>query len=63
MSTKKIHVKRMRGVPVYHDELKTKRTINLTDTAWAILRAKSNENEQSVSQYVETWARSLDELR
>jgi hypothetical protein len=52
--------KRMKGVPVHHDELKTKRTINLTDTAWAILRLKSTEAKISISEYIETWARGLN---
>jgi hypothetical protein len=54
--------KRMKGVPVHHDELKTKRTINLTDTAWSILKTKSIENGLSISEYIETWARGLNEL-
>jgi hypothetical protein len=44
MSTRK----RMKGVPVHHDELKAKRTINLTDTAWSILKTKSVENGLSI---------------
>jgi hypothetical protein len=54
--------KRMKGVPVYHDELKIKRTVNLTDTAWAILKAKSSETGSSISEYIETWAKGLNEL-
>lgn len=55
MSTKK-----MRGVPVYYDELKKLRSVNLTDTAWGILRTKSLEKEISISEYIERWVREID---
>jgi hypothetical protein len=49
--------KRMKGVPVHHDELKAKRTINLTDTAWAKVKAMGLEQNISASEVIERWAR------
>jgi hypothetical protein len=54
MSTKK----KMKNVPVLYDELKTKRTINLTDTAWGLLKTRATKKGISISEHIETWARS-----
>ena len=50
----------MKGVPVHHDELKAKRTINLTDTAWAKVKAMALEQDISASEVIERWARAKD---
>jgi hypothetical protein len=54
MSTKK----KMKNVPVLYDELKTKRTVNLTDTAWGLLKDRATQKGISISEHIEIWARS-----
>lgn len=60
MSSKKQHKsqKRMRGIPVYYDELKKKHTVTVTDTAWKILQDSARQNDISVGELIERWARS-----
>ena len=49
----------MRGIPVDWDELKVKRTIMLTDTAWKKLEAQALELGVSRSEYIEQLARGI----
>jgi hypothetical protein len=41
-----------------YDELKTKRTVNLTDTAWGLLKDRATQKGISISEHIEIWARS-----
>jgi hypothetical protein len=50
--------KKMKNVPVLYDELKTKRTVNLTDTAWSLLKDRATQKGISISEHIEIWARS-----
>ena len=50
--------KRTKGVPVYWDELKSKRTLTLTDTAWNQLKSKAEELGVSKSELIEALSRS-----
>lgn len=49
--------KRIKGVPVYWDELKSKRTLTLTDTAWNELRIKAEQLGVSKSELIEALSR------
>lgn len=51
--------KRMRNIPVYYEELKKLSSVNLTDTAWTLLRDKSLEKGLSISEYIERWVREI----
>ncbi|NEO96421.1 MAG: hypothetical protein F6K56_42355 [Moorea sp. SIO3G5] len=50
--------KRMRGVPVHHDELKKPHTVWLTGAAWKWLQLSAKESNTSVGEFVENWIRS-----
>ncbi|AOX02421.1 hypothetical protein BJP34_25920 [Moorena producens PAL-8-15-08-1] len=50
--------KRMRGVPVYYDELKKQHGILLTDTAWKWLQLSAKESGISIGEFLERWIRS-----
>jgi hypothetical protein len=52
--------KRIRNVPVLHDEIKKRHGILLTDTAWTLLVNEAQKNKVSVSEMIESWARSLE---
>ena len=56
MATKK----RLRNVPILHDEVKAKRTVLLTPTAWSKIKLLSAKQGISASELVESWARNLD---
>lgn len=49
--------KRIKGIPVYWDELKSKRTLTLTDTAWNQLRIKAERLGVSKSELIEALSR------
>jgi hypothetical protein len=51
--------KRIRGIPILHDELKKTRGLDLTDTAWEIIAIASQVQGLSKSEFVEQWARAL----
>jgi hypothetical protein len=51
--------KRTKGVPVFWDELKSKRTLTLTDTAWNQLGTKAEELGVSKSELIEALSRSV----
>ena len=52
--------KRLKNIPVIHDELKKKRTINLTDTAWNKIKFTAVAQKTSVSEILEKIIRELD---
>ena len=56
MSTRKGQ-KGQKNIPYLHDEVKTKRTVLLTPTAWEILKTKAKDKGISVSELMEQWAR------
>lgn len=56
MSTRK-GKKGQKNIPYLHDEVKTKRTVILTPTAWARLKSRAKEKSVSVSELIEEWAR------
>lgn len=51
--------KRIKNVPVLHNEVKKRHGLLLTDTAWEALRKKAREDGTSISEIIETWAKSL----
>ncbi|EGJ33682.1 MULTISPECIES: hypothetical protein [Moorena] len=50
--------KRMRGIPVYYDELKKQHGVFLTDTAWKWLQLSAKDSGSSVGEFLERWIRS-----
>ncbi|EGJ30372.1 hypothetical protein LYNGBM3L_51140 [Moorena producens 3L] len=50
--------KKMRGVPVYYDELKKPHTIMFTDSVWKWLQLSAKDSNTSVGEFIERWARS-----
>jgi hypothetical protein len=51
--------KRLKNVPILHDELKEKRTVSLTCTAWNAIKISANQQGVSASECIELWARSI----
>ncbi|HEY9830884.1 MAG TPA: hypothetical protein V6D26_09905 [Stenomitos sp.] len=49
----------MKGIPVYWDELKSKRTLTLTDTAWECLGQKAERIGVSKSELIEALSRGV----
>ena len=49
--------KRLKNVPVLHDEVKKKRTVVLTPTAWENIRKEAKIRGISASEVIERWAR------
>ena len=56
MSTKKGQ-KRLKNIPVLHDEVKERHQIVVTPTAWDNMRSKALKEGISVSELIETLAR------
>ena len=52
--------KRVKNTPVFYDEMKKRRGINLTDTAWGILARQAKIENISVSELIERYARRLN---
>ena len=52
--------KRVKNTPVFYDEMKKRRGINLTDTAWGILARRAKIEKISVSELIERYARNLN---
>ncbi|MBG1262666.1 hypothetical protein [Nostoc commune] len=48
MTTKK----RLKNIPVLHDEVKTKRTVVLTPTAWKNIKAEAANQKTSASELI-----------
>jgi len=52
--------KRTKNIPVLYDEIKKRRGINLTDTAWEILARQAKIEKISVSELIERYARNFN---
>ncbi len=52
--------KRVKNTPVFYDEMKKRRSIYLTDTAWEILARQAKIEKISVSELIERYARNLN---
>ncbi|NER86831.1 hypothetical protein [Moorena sp. SIO3A2] len=50
--------KKMKGVPVYYDELKKPHTIMFTDSVWKWLQLSAKDSNTSVGEFLERWVRS-----
>lgn len=59
MTTKK-GIKRIKSQPVYHDEIKGKRTVFLTPTAWDNIKKEAASRRISASELVEEWGRRIN---
>ena len=62
MTTKKGQ-KRLRNIPVLHDEVKKKRTVNLTPTAWGKMKDEASRRSISVSELIEEFGRGINSPR
>jgi predicted HicB family RNase H-like nuclease len=51
--------KRLRGVPILHDEVKKTRAIRLTNTAYEAIQEAATSEGISLSEFVERWGRTL----
>jgi hypothetical protein len=51
--------KRLRNQPVLHSEVKQKRTISLTPTAWGIVETRAQEQNISMQECLERIIRSI----
>lgn len=52
--------KRLKNIPILHEEVKTKRTVVLTPSAWQILQNVAKKSNTSVSEVIESLARNLE---
>ncbi|WP_414584995.1 hypothetical protein [Scytonema sp. PCC 10023] len=59
MTTKKGQ-KRIRNIPILHDEVKAKRTVLLTPTAWASIKDEAKKRGISASELIEEWGRRIN---
>ncbi|MDJ0797281.1 MAG: hypothetical protein QNJ51_10695 [Calothrix sp. MO_167.B12] len=57
MSTRKGQ-KRLKNIPVDYDEVKQRKNISVTPTAWNLLQQKAKNSGISVSELVERFARN-----
>ena len=55
--------KRLRDIPVLHDEKKTRHNLLITPSSWKKLQRIAQKNGLSLSEYVEQWIISLEEGR
>lgn len=55
MATKK----RLKNIPILHDEVKTKRTVVLTPTAWKNIKNEASKRGISASELIEDFGRRL----
>ncbi len=60
MSTRK-GIKGQKDTPYIYDEVKAKKTIMVTPTAWNILKKKAEEEGLSISEKAERLFRGLDD--
>jgi hypothetical protein len=51
--------KRLKNVPVLHDEVKTKRTVVLTPTTWENIKTEAAKRGISASELIEEWGQRL----
>jgi len=54
-------IKRVKNQPVFYEELKKRRNIMVTNTAWENLVRVSSELEISVSELIERMGRNIDD--
>lgn len=59
MATKKGQ-KRLKNIPVLHDEVKSKRTVVLTPTAWENMRTEASRRGISISELIEEFGRTIN---
>lgn len=52
--------KRVRNIPVLHDEVKSRHHVLLTPSSWAKLQKYAASKNISVSELIEGWAQSID---
>lgn len=57
--TNKKGQKRLKNVPILHDEVKAKRTVVLTPTAWQNIKDEAQRQGLSASELIEEWGRRL----
>jgi hypothetical protein len=55
MATKK----RLKNIPVLHDEVKERHQIVVTPTAWASMKKEANNRGISISELIESFGRGL----
>jgi hypothetical protein len=58
MTTKKGQ-KRLKNIPVLHEEVKTKRTVVLTPSAWENIKIVAKARGMSASELIEEFGRGL----
>ncbi|BAZ26488.1 CopG/DNA-binding domain-containing protein [Kalymmatonema gypsitolerans NIES-4073] len=58
MTTKKGQ-KRLKNIPVLHEEVKTKRTVVLTPSAWENIKIAAKARGMSASELIEEFGRGL----
>jgi len=58
MTTKKGQ-KRLKNIPILHDEVKAKRTVVLTPTAWENIKLEAQRRGLSASELIEEWGRRI----
>ncbi|MGJ5676438.1 MAG: hypothetical protein ACR9NN_23020 [Nostochopsis sp.] len=49
--------KRVKSIPVLHEEVKKQHSIMLTDVVWDKLKVMAQEKGLSISEFVEQWIR------
>jgi hypothetical protein len=59
MATKKGQ-KRLKDLPVLHDQVKAKRTVVLTPTAWENIKVEARRRNLSASELIEEWGRRIN---
>jgi predicted transcriptional regulator len=52
--------KRLRNVPALYDEMKSVHRLMLTPTAWKKLQEIAVQQNTSISELIEVWARNYD---
>jgi deoxyhypusine synthase len=58
--TSKKGQKRIRNIPILHDEVKAKRTVLLTSTAWTSIKDEAKRRDISASELIEEWGRRIN---
>jgi hypothetical protein len=61
MTTKKGQ-KRLKNIPILHEEVKTKRTVVLTPSAWENIKNEAISRGISASELIEEFGRGLKSL-
>jgi hypothetical protein len=51
--------KQLKNIPILHDEVKTKKTVVLTPTAWETMKVEARIRGISISELIEEFGRSL----